>query len=60
MIDLADPHLAATAIAGPDGIAQVHFNVPANIDGQTFILQVVDHSTCEVSPPAWALFRLEK
>jgi len=59
MIDLTDPHLAATAIAGPDGVAQFRLNVPANVDGQTFILQVVDHTTCEVSPPAWALFKME-
>ncbi len=59
MIDLTDPHLAATAIAGPDGVAVFRVNVPANVDGQTFILQVVDHTTCEVSPPAWALFKME-
>ncbi len=59
LIDLTDPHFAATAIAGPDGVAQFRVNVPANVDGQTFILQVVDHATCEVSPPAWALFKME-
>lgn len=56
----ADPHFAATAIARPDGVAQFRLNVPANVDGQTFILQVINHTTCEVSPPTWALFKMLK
>ena len=58
MIDILDPRLAGTATAGPDGIAYLHVNVPANTDG-LFILQAVDHTTCEVSPPAMTLFRVE-
>ena len=56
MIDIADPRLAATALAGPDGRAFVRINIPAPTEGN-FILQVVDHRSCEVSPPAWTLIK---
>jgi len=58
MIDISDPRLAATAVAGPDGRAFIRLNIPAETEG-TFILQVVDHRSCEVSPPAWTLIKAE-
>lgn len=58
MIDIADPRLAATAVAGPDGRAFVRINIPAPTEGN-FILQVVDHRSCEVSPPAWTLIKAQ-
>jgi len=58
MIDIIDPRLAATALAGPDGRAIIRIQIPAHIDG-TYMLQAVDHSTCEVSPPAWAIIQEE-
>jgi len=56
MIDLVDPRLAATAVAGPDGRAFFNVFIPANVEG-LYVLQSVDHETCEVSPPAWALLK---
>ncbi len=58
MIDIIDPRLAATTVAGPDGRAVIRLNVPAHIDG-TYMFQVVDHGSCEVSPPAWAIIQPE-
>ncbi len=57
MIDLADPHLAAVGVADANGVARINLNVPANVEGN-YIFQAVDHTTCEVSPPAWALFKM--
>ncbi len=57
MIDLADPHLAAVGIADANGVARISLNVPANVEGN-YIFQAVDHTSCEVSPPAWALFKM--
>ncbi len=57
MIDLADPHLAAFGVADSNGVARITLNVPANVEGN-YIFQAVDHTTCEVSPPAWALFKM--
>ncbi len=57
MIDLADPHLAAVGVADANGVARITLNVPANVEGN-YIFQAVDHTTCEVSPPAWALFKM--
>ncbi|GEM_PF-4315690 len=53
MIDVADPHLAASAIAGPDGRCDISINIPVQARGRTFVLQAVDGASCEVSPPAW-------
>jgi hypothetical protein len=58
MIDIIDPRLAATAVAGLDGRAIIRIHIPAHIDG-TYMFQVVDHSTCDVSPPAWAIIQPE-
>ncbi|MCL4198783.1 MAG: hypothetical protein KJZ69_14945 [Phycisphaerales bacterium] len=58
MIDIIDPRLAATAVAGPDGRALIRINIPAHIDA-TYMFQVVDHETCETSPPAWAIIQPE-
>ncbi len=58
MIDIADPRLATTGVAGPDGRATISVFIPAHVEG-TYILQAVDHDTCEVSPPAWALLKME-
>lgn len=58
MIDIVDPRLAATAVAGPDGRAIFNVFIPANVLG-LYVLQAVDHRTCEVSPPAWALLKTE-
>lgn len=58
MIDIIDPRLAATAVAGPDGRAIFNVFIPANVLG-LYVLQAVDHRTCEVSPPAWALLKTE-
>ncbi|MCL4197040.1 MAG: hypothetical protein KJZ69_06065 [Phycisphaerales bacterium] len=58
MIEIADPRLAASAVAGLDGRAFVRINIPAQTEGN-FILQVVDHRSCEVSPPAWTLIKAE-
>jgi len=58
MIDIMDPRLAATAVAGPDGRAFIRVIIPPEIEGN-FLLQAVDHSTCEVSPPAWTLIEAE-
>lgn len=58
MIDIVDPRLAATARAGPDGRVLFNLFVPANVEG-LYVLQSVDHETCEVSPPAWALLKME-
>ncbi|MCC6909515.1 MAG: hypothetical protein IT430_16375 [Phycisphaerales bacterium] len=57
MIDLADPRLAAVGVADANGVARITLNVPANVEGN-YIFQAVDHTTCEVSPPAWALFKM--
>ena len=56
MTDIVNPRLAGTATAGPDGVARFHMNVPAQTSG-LFILQAVDRTTCEVSPPARALIQ---
>lgn len=48
----------ATAVAGPDGRAIFNVFIPANVLG-LYVLQAVDHRTCEVSPPAWALLKTE-
>ncbi len=58
MIDIVDPRLAATAVAGPEGRAIFNVFIPANVLG-LYVLQAVDHRTCEVSPPAWALLKTE-
>ncbi len=58
MIDITDPRLAATGVAGSDGRATISVFIPAHVEG-TYILQAVDHRTCEVSPPAWALLKME-
>ncbi len=58
MIDIVDPRLAATAVAGPDGRAIFNVFIPANVLG-LYVLQAVDHRSCEVSPPAWALLKTE-
>ncbi len=58
MIDIIDPRLAATARAGPDGRAIFNVFIPANVLG-LYVLQAVDHRSCEVSPPAWALLKTE-
>jgi len=58
MIDIVDPRLAATAVAGPDGRALFNIFIPASVEG-LYVLQSVDHETCEVSPPAWALLKPE-
>ncbi len=58
MIDVIDPRLAATAVAGPDGRAVFNVFIPANVLG-LYVLQAVDHRSCEVSPPAWALLKTE-
>lgn len=58
MIDIADPRLAATGVVGPDGRATISVVIPAHVEG-TYILQAVDHRTCDVSPPAWALLKLK-
>ncbi len=56
MTDIVNPRLAGTATAGPDGVARFHTNVPNQTRG-LFILQAVDRTTCEVSPPARALIQ---
>ena len=56
MTDIVNPRLAGTATAGPDGVARLHLSVPAQTSG-LFILQAVDRTTCEVSPPARALIQ---
>lgn len=58
MIDIVDPRLAATARAGADGRAIFNVFIPANVLG-LYVLQAVDHRSCEVSPPAWALLKTE-
>jgi len=58
MIDIVDPRLAATAVAGPDGRASFNVFIPASVLG-LYVLQAVDHRTCEVSPTAWALLKTE-
>ncbi len=58
MIDIVDPRLAAIAVAGADGRAIFNVFIPANVLG-LYVLQAVDHHSCEVSPPAWALLKTE-
>jgi len=58
MTDIVDPRLAATAAAGADGVATFNPFIPANVQG-LYVLQAVDHRTCEVSPPSWALLKLK-
>ncbi len=57
MIDIADARLAASGVAGPDGRATISAIVPTHVEG-TYILQAVDHRSCEVAPPAWALLKM--
>lgn len=57
-IDIVDPRIAGTAVAGPDGRAEFNLFIPADALG-LHVLQAVDHLTCEVSPPAWALLKVE-
>lgn len=54
--DIINPRLAGTATAGPDGVARFHVNIPNQTSG-LFILQAVDRTTCEVSPPSRALIQ---
>jgi len=56
MTAIVNPRLAGTATAGPDGVARMHINIPAQTRG-LFILQALDRTTCEVSPPARALIQ---
>lgn len=58
MTEIVNPRVAATAVAGADGMATFHLSIPANVQG-LYVLQAVDQRTCEVSPPAWTLLKME-
>lgn len=58
MIDIVNARVAATAVAGADGVATFNLFISANVQG-LYVLQAVDHRSCEVSPPSWTLLKME-
>jgi hypothetical protein len=56
MTDIVTPRLAGSTRAEEDGTAYFRVHVPANARGRSVILQAIDASTCEVSPPSWVRF----
>lgn len=57
-VSIVSPRVAATTTARSNGQAVFNVRIPANAEG-LYVLQAVDHATCEVSPPSWALLKME-
>ena len=52
-IELLNPQVIGRAFADADGRATLNRFIPAGLAGRRFVVQAIDWSTCEVSPPGF-------
>lgn len=55
-VEIRNPRLIGRARADANGRAEFRAFVPEQVARKTFVLQAIDRTACEVSPPAWTLF----
>ena len=55
-VEIRNPRLIGRARADANGRAEFRAFVPEQVARRTFVLQAIDRTRCEVSPPAWTLF----
>lgn len=57
-VELVNPQVIGTTVADADGRATLDRFIPAGLAGKRFVVQAIDWSTCQASPPGFIQIQL--